>query len=425
MRQRAELDFSAFLQSYERPARKGIRINTLKLTAEEFERIAPFPLLGEVSWEKNGRYVEEEKLGGYVEHFAGLFYSQEPSAMSAVPLLNVQPGECVLDLCAAPGGKTTQIAQAMRGEGVLIANEYVYDRAKILAQNVERLGVKNCAVVSADCAYLAEAYPASFDKILVDAPCSGEGMFKKEEAAIAEWSVDNVLRCAARQAEILDCAAKLLKVGGQMVYSTCTFAEEEDEKQIENFLMRHKEFALLHRNTLFPHEAAGEGHFVALLKKTDGEPSPRLRAEEANCRGMAKRAFEAFLDDFFAVKPQFLVETDGSTDELLTAIPEGLPCLAERGISRLRKGLVLGTYANKIFKPSHALAMSVKREEVNRFVSLDREESERYLRGETVSSDLSNGWCVVGMGEYPLGIGKIVNGTVKNHYPKGLRMFRK
>jgi len=423
MKNRAGLDFPAFLQSYERPTVKGVRINTLKLTCEEFDRIAPFPLLGAVPWEGNGRYAEEEKLGGFVEHFAGLFYSQEPSAMCAVPLLNVQPGERVLDLCAAPGGKTTQIAQAMQGKGILIANEYVYDRAKILLQNIERIGVKNCTVVSADSTVLAEKLPAYFDKILVDAPCSGEGMFKKEPAAIPEWSLDNVARCAVRQSEILENAAKMLRAGGRMVYSTCTFSEEEDEEQVRRFLSRHLEFRLLEQHTLFPHEVLGEGHFAALLEKTDGSETPRFREEESTRSGAALRAFEEFSKDFFVTKPNVRVFVGSGSIASLEALPDELPAFS--GCSRLRNGVLLGMYENKVFKPAHALAMSVKREEVNRFVSLSREESERFLRGETTESKLSNGWCVVGFGEYPLGIGKIVNGVVKNHFPKGQRMIRR
>lgn len=227
MEERLGEQFPAFLRSYGFPARRAIRVNTLKIPREEFERVSPFAL-ERVPWEENGYYVREEKAGAHAYHFAGLYYSQEPSAMCAAPLLGAERGERVLDLCAAPGGKTTQLAQALGGEGILVANEYVFDRAKILSQNVERLGVKNCAVVSADTEKLARAFPEYFDKILVDAPCSGEGMFKKEPSALTEWSEENVRRCALRQSGILDDAAEMLKAGGRLVYSTCTFSEEEN-----------------------------------------------------------------------------------------------------------------------------------------------------------------------------------------------------
>ena len=187
--------------------------------------------------------------------------------MCAAPLLGAKKGERVLDLCAAPGGKTTQLAGAMGGEGVLIANEYVYERARILSQNVERLGVANCAVISADTASLAVKLPAYFDKVLVDAPCSGEGMFRKEENAVAEWSEENVARCIARQSAILDDAAALVAGGGTLVYSTCTFEYGENEGQIRAFLARHPEFTLLEERLLLPHEVRGEGHYAAKLVK--------------------------------------------------------------------------------------------------------------------------------------------------------------
>lgn len=410
--------FPDFLRSYDLPARKGIRVNTLKLAKEEFMRRSPYALR-QVPWEENGFYIDGQKVGGDPYHFAGLFYSQEPSAMCAVPMLGVKPGDRVLDLCAAPGGKSTQLAQAMKGEGVLVANEYVFERARILLQNLERLGVKNSVVASSDSGFLAEQMPCWFDKILVDAPCSGEGMFKKEPAALQEWSEENIARCCVRQAEILDNAARMLRGGGRMVYSTCTFSEEENEGQISAFLRRHPEFALLETRRLMPHEICGEGHFSALLEKREETAPLRTREFRNAPTGALLRAFTDFCKDFFVEEPAYRLYALGGSLERLYALPEG----AFR-ISCLNAGLFLGGYENKVFKPSHALAMSVKREEVRRFVSLSREESDRYLRGETVESSLPNGWCVVGVEDYPLGIGKIVNGVVKNHLPKGLRKVK-
>ena len=194
MQERLGKEYPAFLTSYGRPPEKGLRVNTLKLSAEEFASRAPFPLGEKTAWEEDGFYISEEKPGGDVYHFAGLYYLQEPSAMCAAPLLGAGKGERVLDLCAAPGGKTVQLAAGMGGSGVLIANEIVYDRAKILSQNVERMGIADCAVTSASPARLKESFPAYFDKILVDAPCSGEGMFKKEKNAVPEWSEELIAR---------------------------------------------------------------------------------------------------------------------------------------------------------------------------------------------------------------------------------------
>lgn len=419
MKQRLGERFPAFLRSYGQPPARGLRVNTLKITRAEFEKISPFALLP-VPWEKNGYYVEEEKAGGHIYHFAGLYYCQEPSAMCAAPLLEVKRGERVLDLCAAPGGKTTQLAQALAGEGILIANEYVPARAKILAENVERLGVKNCAVVSADSALLAEKFPAYFDKILVDAPCSGEGMFRKDPASVSQWNEENVRRCALRQAEILDNAAKMLRGGGRLVYSTCTFSEEENGLQMERFLREHKEFVLIEEKRLYPHEIRGEGHFAALFERT-GEEYGRAVQFAVRTDRNAERAFAAFCGEFFSNGiPAGRITT--LKDNRMFCVPDGLPDLS--GIKVLRAGIELGEWDGKIFKPAHALVTCSRREELARYVSLSLKESERYLRGETFPCEIANGWCAVGIGDYPLGLAKCVDGVLKNHYPKGLRKVK-
>ncbi len=417
MRERLGEDFPAFLRSYVTPAYRGIRVNPLKISREEFLKISPFPL-EQIPWEQNGFYIEEEKAGADILHFAGLYYCQEPSAMCAAPLLDVQKGERVLDLCAAPGGKSTQLAARMQGDGVLVCNEYVTARANVLLSNLERLGVKNAAVVNADTVRLAQEFPAYFDKILVDAPCSGEGMFKKEPSAVSEWSTGNVRRCAARQKEILENASAMLSVGGRMTYSTCTFSGEENERQIADFLAFHPEFTLLEQKLLLPHEIRGEGHFAALLEKREGErrgakPFPKRRDKRAEA------AFSEFARS--CLKCKFSGEITTLASGKLLLLPEDLPAL---NVFTLRAGVELGEWDGKIFKPSHALAMSLKRSEIGNYVALSREDAERYLKGETLSVQAENGWCVVGVGEYPLGWGKAVNGTLKNHYPKGLRKVK-
>ena len=418
MKERLGTEFPAFLASYERAPFRGLRVNTLKISASQLKAILPFALQAGVPWEENGFYVTEEKPGALAEHFAGLFYGQEPSAMCAAALAAGLKCERVLDLCAAPGGKTTQLAAQMGGEGILIANEIDGGRAKILSQNIERTGVKNCAVTNAAPAQLAARFFEYFDLVLVDAPCSGEGMFKKEPEALAHWNPGNVALCAARQREILEEAAPMVACGGRLIYSTCTFAEEEDEWQVEAFLCAHPEFILKESKKLYPHRSGGEGHFAALFEKKEGgrgraKPYPVHRNAQAN------GAYAAFAEEFFIRPPAGELTT--LSDGRMYRVPPGMPAL---GVRTLRLGVETGEFDGRVFKPAHALAMSVKREEVRRFVSLTREEAERYLRGETVLSDCSNGWCVVGFGDYPLGLGKIVNGTVKNHYPKGLRKVR-
>ena len=424
MQERLGADYPAFLSSYQNPPYRGLRVNTLKISVEDFFENAPFPI-GEqiVDWEWHGFYIDEEKAGAYREHFAGLYYLQEPSAMSVGEMTDACKKERVLDLCAAPGGKTTLVAAQMEGEGILIANEIDKARAKILSQNVERMGVKNCAVISSTPERLSEQFPEYFDLVLVDAPCSGEGMFKKEPNAIPEWSEENVKRCAARQRDILECAAKMLGARGAIVYSTCTFSEEEDEWQVRAFLERHPEFKLEEEAKYYPHEVKGEGHYCARLTKTEGEvrtlkPYPVRRNSAAN------KAFEAFAKDFFEESAFSLISS--AVEKSLTTLPDGRMYLLPPGMPRvdayiLRLGVELGEFDGRAFKPAHALAMSLKGQQIRRFIELSSEDCERYLSGETIPCDTENGWCAVGFQGHPLGLAKAVEGTLKNHLPKGLR----
>ena len=412
MQKRLGTAYPAFLRCYDAPPVRGVRANLLKCSAQAFKDLAPFAAES-VPWAEGGFYTASEKLGHMPAHHAGLFYVQEPSAMCAAPLLDAKPGERVLDLCAAPGGKTTQLAAAMRGEGVLIANEYVYDRARILSQNVERLGVKNCTVISADTAALAKKLPAYFDKILVDAPCSGEGMFRKDAGAIAEWSEENVERCISRQREILDNAAEMLAGGGSLVYSTCTFEAGENEEQIAQFLARHSDFVLKEQHLLLPHEVRGEGHFAALLEKTQGDRLGAPAFPHA-CNRAAERAWTEFAQEFFLKVPEGTLTAAG---ERLYLLPQGLPALAG---NVLRTGLELGSFDGKRFTPAHTLAMAAKREDVRLCIALSDEDCVRWLRGETLPCE-GKGWGIVTWRSYPMGLCKAAGGTLKNHYPKGLR----
>ena len=418
MQERLGKEYPAFLSSYEKPPCKGLRVNTLKISVEDFLEHAPFPLGEQIDWEYRGFYHTQEKAGAYLEHFAGLYYLQEPSAMSVGELTEACKKERVLDLCAAPGGKTTLVAAQMEGEGILIANEIDKGRAKILSQNIERMGIKNCAVISTTPQKLAGQFPSYFDLILVDAPCSGEGMFKKEPNAIPEWSEENVARCAERQRDILDEAAKMLGAGGAIVYSTCTFSEEEDEWQVRAFLERHPEFKLEEEEKYYPHEVKGEGHYCARLTKTEGEvrtlkPYPVRRDSAAN------KAFDAFAKEFFSEAPKGEITT--LPDGRMYLLPPGMPAI---DAYVLRLGVELGEFDGKLFKPAHALTMSLSRHQVKRFIELTRDECERYLSGETIPYNTENGWCVVGYRDYPLGLCKAVNGILKNNLPKGLRKIK-
>ncbi|MGN1235095.1 MAG: RsmF rRNA methyltransferase first C-terminal domain-containing protein [Christensenellaceae bacterium] len=413
-RMRSLPDYEAFLASYRLPACKAIRVNTLKIDVKTFLAQSPLAFGERVPWEETGFYTEEEKVGRFLAHTQGLFYSQEPSAMCAVPLLGIERGDKVLDLCSAPGGKGTQAAAKLGGSGLIVLNEKMPDRAKILSRNAERLGIANAVVLNHDPSELARRFPSYFDKVLVDAPCSGEGMFKKEEAAIPEWSEENVAMCAQRQRNILDHAAAMLKVGGTLVYSTCTFAEAEDELQIADFFSRHPEFELVEEEKLYPHRVRGEGHFAAKLVKRSGEKGsvPTERRFLAKREEAVWRKFEKT----FLRRPMQRLYAFGSS---VSALPEG--CFALDGLKVLRAGIPLGEIVGERFEPSHALAMALSAEEFCNLAPIDEEQAKKYLHGETVTSEGENGWCVVTCGGFAIGIGKRVNGIVKNHLPKGLR----
>ena len=409
-------EWEAFFAVYENKPYKGVRLNPLKGGRYELSDI-----LGEqIPWEENGFYTSIEKLGASPFHFAGLFYSQEPSAMSAAPLLNVQAGERVLDLCSAPGGKGTQLACAMDGKGLIVLNEPVLSRAKILSGNVERMGVKNAVVTCETPEKLAKIFENYFDKILVDAPCSGEGMFRKNtEEALGEWSEENVALCAARQKRILTEAVKMLKVGGKLVYSTCTFAPQEDEAQAAWLVSEYPQMRLLSQEKLYPHKIKGEGHFVALFEKCGGETNARVKKMKPFISKESERAFRAFEKECLQDLPfSHLHEAGG----VLYALPDHV--FDFKGLSVLRAGLRLGEVKNGRLEPSHSLALASQKAEWKNAVDLSPTDPrlEKYLRGETIDDPIAkNGWCVVCVAGFPIGLGKVVNGVVKNHIPKGLR----
>ncbi len=418
-KQLPETEWEVFFATYRDKPYKGARLNPLKGDTSAIAALLPF-LEEQIPWEENGYYTRAEKLGASPFHAAGLFYSQEPSAMSAAPLLDAQKGERILDLCSAPGGKGTQLACKMQGEGLIVLNEPVESRARILSQNVERLGIKNAVVTCELPERLAERFAGYFDKILIDAPCSGEGMFRKNaEEALKEWSEENVALCAARQSRILDEGTKMLKKGGRLVYSTCTFAPAEDEEQVESYLQNHPNMRLIKKEKLYPHKVKGEGHFVASFERLD-EPNVSLVKEmKPSITRAAESAYRAFEREFFHT-PQAarLHEVKG----VLYALPEGV--FDWKGIQVLRVGVRLGEIKGDRFEPNHSLVMSARAADCRRALLLSQGDIriEKYLRGETIEGEIENGWCAVCIEGYPLGIGKAVSDVIKNHLPKGLRL---
>lgn len=412
-------EYPAFLESLERPRAVALRFNPMK-----GERpVLPF-VGAPVPWEPEGFYYDPETRPGlHVYHEAGVYYLQEASAMAPVALLDPKPGERVCDLCAAPGGKTTQIAGRMLGQGFLVCNEINPKRAKILSRNIERMGVANALVTNEHPETLASRFPGFFDRVLVDAPCSGEGMFRKEEAAVTDWSQETVQMCARRQREILDSAARLVRPGGRLVYSTCTFAPEEDEETVAAFLEAHPEFTpepveapcfVPGENAsyrMWPHKLLGEGHFAAVLRKTQGGSG-----EVPACPGeKCPKAWESFAKELDITLPEGKAVSFGQS---LYWAPTELPELNRLKV--LRPGLELGTERKGRFEPAHALALWLKTCAVAESFPPESPEMKAYLHGDVVPSG-KKGWCLVQAGGYAIGWGKGDGSVLKNHYPKGLR----
>jgi NOL1/NOP2/sun family putative RNA methylase len=444
MRDQLGVEYPAFEAIYTQPPTHGLRVNTLKLTPAQFEVLSPFRLTA-LPWSPAGFLVADEtRPGKHPYHAAGLYYLQDPHAQAVAEILAPQPGEKVLDLAAAPGGKTTHLANRMQNQGLLVANEIKTKRIGHLAANLERWGARTAAITNETPERLAEFFGPFFDRVLVDAPCSGEGMFRKDRAAVQGWSEPAILGCAVRQNAILNYAARLVRPGGWLCYSTCTFAEEEDETVIAHFLEDHPEFETANPPAnlslpeltapsrmirLWPHHSPGEGHFIALLQRT-GEGRRRSNEHQPPEKRIPSSLPRSILANFDAwCRDNLAGELPGRPDLVgsrLYAIPEELP-----DVSRLRvlhPGWWLGTPKKDRFEPAHALAMGLGVKDVPHALLLlvDAPEVLKYLRCETLPSSGDNGWVLVAVsdrekGGFPLGWGKRVQGILKNHYPHGLQ----
>ncbi len=425
-------EYGDFLAAYDRPLQKGLRLGR---KARGRHLTLPFGL-SPVPWAEGGfSYDPETRPGKHPYHEAGVYYLQEPSAMAPAALLRPQPGDRVLDLCAAPGGKSTQIADALAGSGLLVANELNPKRAKILSRNIERMGIANALVLNMHPRDLETPLAGYFDKVLVDAPCSGEGMFRKEAAASADWSPETVRMCAGRQKEILRSAAKLLRPGGLLCYSTCTFAPEENEGVMDWFLTQFPEFTPVPTDApwfsparpdwvsaghgeislglrLWPHHICGEGHFLMLLRRSGSEALP-----PAGTPGPVRTPpeLEAFLNALDISLPRGTLAAFGPSLYLLP--PE---CPALHGLKVLRPGLELGTVKKGRFEPSHALALWLDHAAGAADFPADSREIDDYLHGQVLSGP-QTGWTLITADGVSLGWAKGSGGQLKNHYPKGLR----
>lgn len=442
-------EFEEYIKCYEEPRYYGLRVNTQKISVDEFVKICPFEIT-RIPWIENGFYYDGEKISPakHPYYFAGLYYLQEPSAMTPANRLPINPGDKVLDVCAAPGGKATELGARLDREGVLIANDISSSRAKGLLKNLEVFGIGNMMVLSEEPGKLENYFPEYFDKILIDAPCSGEGMFRKDRKMVKAWEEHGPDFFAKLQRSIITQSARMLKPGGIMLYSTCTFDAKENEGTIEYLLQEYPEFRVLEMKQyegfapgrpeftegkiedisktirIFPHKMKGEGHFLALLQKGAGEVSDTT-VSPYTVKGGKKIPEE--IQDFF--KDVYFELDPGRLDihgERVYYMPESLPNM--KGIRFLRTGLLLGELKKKRFEPSQALAMYLKKEEYKHTISLsvDDERVNRYLKGETIEVDdlvspKDVGWHLVCIDDYPLGWGKLGRGTLKNKYLPGWR----
>lgn len=442
-------EWDDFLYSYDNNRFQALRFNTLKVQShEEIMRILMVLEISSdkrVSWANEAYYFDENvRPGKHPYHEMGLYYIQEPSAMSAAALLAPKPGMRVLDLCAAPGGKSTQLATYLGDSGLLVSNEINTQRSRILSQNIERMGIKNAIVTNEDSFVLASHFPGFFNAIQVDAPCSGEGMFRKLPEAIAQWSMENVAICVARQKEILDNAAVMLKPGGTIVYSTCTFSKEENEDVIEYFLERHPDFTLEEMERFWPHKVDGEGHFVAKLVRrgcvdTDLK-ADRKTKKNKNSKNRKNETKPALTKENMKLLSEFLDETISEDmaawikNSRLVMFGEQLYRLPDmevdiKGLKVQRAGLHIGEFKKQRFEPSHSLALALKISEAKNVVKLtwDDPQTTGFFNGQSVmlsdeqTAECKKGWALVCVDGYPAGWGKVNGAQVKNHYPKGLR----
>jgi len=461
-------EYPAFAAALGKESIQGVRVNTLKLSIDEFLRITPSQVGEKVPW-CNSAFIlpdSEFSFGRHPYHLAGLYYLQDPSAMAPAELLDPQPGERVLDLAAAPGGKTTHLAALMRGQGLLVANEIKEKRLGHLAFNVERWGAANVVVTNEAPERLSDHFGAYFDRVLVDAPCSGEGMFRKDYGARLDWSLEMVEGCAVRQRNILRVAAKLVRPGGYLLYSTCTFAPEENEGVIDGLLdalmektgspgfeviglprlagfmpgqptwlgLGSKSKGLEGAVRLFPHRVTGEGHFACLLRRMkamDMEPYKKMpKVGKTHDHLVTPSKAQSHLWNSFRGEV-LTIELPGGRlrvrGERLYLVPDELPNFSD--LRLVHPGVWLGTFKKERFEPAQPLALFLRAGQARNMLELPSAELagrsllNRYMRGESIASAGAPGWVLITTDGYPLGWGKRVQGVVKNHYPRGWQMY--
>ncbi len=436
-------EFENYLAALGEPPERALRVNTDKISVEEFLRICDIPT-EKIPYVDNGYYFRCDGIGNHPMHHAGMIYVQEPAAMAPAECIDIDPSWKVLDLCAAPGGKSTQLKNKLGEGGVLVSNEIILSRCRILTGNVERLGLTNTVTTCLTAEQIAARFPKTFDLIMVDAPCSGEGMFRKEENAIPEWSEENVRACAARQAEILEYAVRALKDGGYIVYATCTFSPEENERTVDAFLACHGEFEIVpvservrtatqdgipfdgclcphlsYARRFYPHTGRGEGQFMALLHSTSLPSDSRVRKSAPPKKEKIPPSVLAFLDDTLTEYNKDHVQMYNGNPVYFTPdfpVPTGTAfCL----------GVTIGEVKGNYIQPHHQFFMALGTYFKRRIDLTDEPDTlAAYLRGEEIATSCANGWAVVTVHGCTVGGVKVSGGRAKNHYPKGLRLKR-
>ncbi|MDD4123411.1 MAG: RsmB/NOP family class I SAM-dependent RNA methyltransferase [Bacilli bacterium] len=382
---------------------------------------------------KNAYYINE-KMGNHPYHIAGGFYIQEPSAMLVGEIIPIEKDDLVVDICAAPGGKSSHIANKLSENGLLISNEINYPRAKILSENIERQGIKNCIITNEDIDTLINTYSGIFDKVILDAPCSGEGMFRKNDLVKNDWSYDKVLKCATIQKDLILKSYKLLKHNGIMIYSTCTFSKEENE-DIVNYLLGKTNASLINiepfKNLsrgidmpealrIFPFDFEGEGHFVALIKCNDYNEEIKKNYASKKINQQVLKLLDSFCQDNLTYKfdPKRIYIKN---DDIYYLPPK---IIGFENLRHLRVGQHIGKILKNRIEPSHGFAMSSKKEDFQRFINLTLHDElmlSKFIHGETLNVDLENGYCLILIDGMSIGYGKVVNNILKNLFPKGLR----
>lgn len=435
-------EINEFLSIYDRCSYKGIRVNTLKINKKDFEKKFPF-IIEPIKWTKEGYYLFEEnnkRPGKHPYYHCGLFYMQEPSAMLPVEALDPQPGEKILDICAAPGGKTTQIGARMKNEGILIANDINPKRTSALIKNVEMFGIRNCMVTNERPEKLAQIFKGYFDKILIDAPCSGEGTFRKDPKSIQNYNLYNVEQCKNMQKNILQYIPSMLKPGGKIVYSTCTFSPEENEGTIQWFINKYPQFKisdieiseldngkpewingdieLKKTKRAWPHKIKGEGHFIAKIEKKDGQEEKQTFFKS---NSLNLEPYYDFVKEYSI--PKLYTNNIHNKKGKLFLVPKEL--VKYERLKSLNIGLNIGEIKNNRFIPSQALALSLNINNFTNILNLSSDDinTKKYLKGETIMVKGSRGWRLVCIDGYSVGWGKQIENMLKNHYKNEWRML--